>query len=245
MDRTREFYLFAEATEVPQRESETGKDTQSCSIVSTSSQLIDAIEKDVATIEKELQGRRGTRKELFARTEHSLRSLLSLQSSFTSSPLPLHHQIGGSIRRRYASLSLRLAQALREEQKQRKEAVDIELERSKPPRQSTHPQGHMLQTPRQEILREEISTVRKRELERIEEHINELGKMVSEVSMHISMQGEKLERIDELFSQSRTSMKKGYFEMSHALRSISQRRRTIIGLFAVLFLVLFLKVMVG
>lgn len=232
MDRTREFLLFAEATNVPQRERRRR--------VEAGSALIAAIEADVRAAEQHAAQKRGLHQEAVRRAEANLRELFALQLGDSESEL--QRNILLSIRRKHASLSLRLSQLLREEQ--RKVAM-AELDRAPArvppsPRESLSAQPEHLQLA---VHKEEISTIRKRELETIESHINELGKMVTEVSMHISMQGERLQRVDELFSSSRRSIKKASFELNHALAAVSQRRRTMLLVFGVLFGLLLLRLL--
>ncbi|KAI5171794.1 hypothetical protein NEFER03_1099 [Nematocida sp. LUAm3] len=232
MDRTREFFLFAESTGAPQRKSK--------STGSISATLISEIEEQVKEIETAVDLGKGVKEEKMRECENNLESLFLLQEE-KQNPSEAEKRISASIRRKYAELSLKLAQA-RKKEKRAKVALEESLAQRKQqrPKGSQHESLYMPEKEHQ-ITREETSTLRKREMEAIELHINELGRMVSEVSMHISMQGEKLERIDQLFTQSKTSIKKGSYELGHAWAVMSKRRKNILLLFGALFFLLFLK----
>ncbi|KAI5190503.1 hypothetical protein NECID01_1009 [Nematocida sp. AWRm77] len=235
MDRTKEFLLFAGATNVPQRQKGPSTDARSA--------LIASIEEAIQSTEAQIVHHKSINKEAVRSIEERLHKLYTMQVS--EAETEVQKNILGSIRRKYASLSLRLAGILRESQR-RSAMQEEEARRAQP----IHAGGHrspggassFLQKEAQHspLHREEISTVRRREMETIETHINELGKMIKEVSMHITMQEERLQRVDELFSTSKTSIKKGSFELNHTLSVISQRRQTILTIFGVLFALLLL-----
>ncbi|KAI5185213.1 hypothetical protein NEHOM01_0671 [Nematocida homosporus] len=237
MDRTREFLLFAEASGRPQR--------QVAAPSHSSAALISEIKEQLAHLEKSIDKGQNSDKHIIQKIEDSLQQLYALtqpagNQAAAGTESEMQQKITSNIRRQYASLSLTLANILRKEQKIRT-ALDEEEQRARrPPAHSHHTGQQIYQEKQREILREEASSLRKRELESIETHINELGKVITEVSMHISMQGEQLERIDELFSKSKVALKKGSFELNHALAAVSKRRRNIIILFVLLFGLLFL-----
>ncbi|TBU13210.1 hypothetical protein CWI38_0252p0040, partial [Hamiltosporidium tvaerminnensis] len=58
------------------------------------------------------------------------------------------------------------------------------------------------------IEENEIQNLRERVRENIALQINELGQVVSDISLHVSMQGENLKRIDDLMGDSRGFVQK-------------------------------------
>jgi len=243
MDRTREFSLFIEATSAPQREKRQEQ--------TLSSALVASIEEDLGLIERQVS-KKEISKEIVKRIENNLKELAREESTREITDDAFREMVRAAVMRKYAALTLRLTKTLREEQK-RKMAVQME-EEAKRSREAERARevGHTRRTEpgessaylakeKVEIEREESSTLRKRELETIETHINELGRMVTEVSMHISMQGERLQRVDEIFTRSRISIKKGTFELNHLLYRVMEKRRRILIAFGVLFAFLLLR----
>jgi t-SNARE complex subunit (syntaxin) len=82
------------------------------------------------------------------------------------------------------------------------------------------------------ILEEgENTLLRDRQRERMVTQINELGQIVSDLSMHISLQGENLKRIDDVVEHSDDFIRKSIYEVNRTWESISGRRRTILKFF--------------
>lgn len=237
MDRTREFLLLAEATGVPQRK-KAEKAYGSAEVVSEAEKIVENIEK------KARKGGVVDRKEM-AEAENILHTLYMYAEDVEGETEEIEKKISASVRKKYSKLSLRLSDALRAVQRANSQvAVEQEIGDAKRVHRKGSEIQQMYQDKEQKIVREEISTLRKREMEAIETHINELGQMLTEVSMHIAVQGEQLERVDELFAGSKTALKKGSFELNHALAAISGRRRTIILIFSVFFFLLLLRVLI-
>ncbi|KAI5180962.1 hypothetical protein NEOKW01_1203 [Nematocida sp. AWRm80] len=234
MDRTKEYRLFVEATRVPQKRIETRKNSTSAVILET--------ELELQELEREEQTTRRLNTTLKQRIESNLSELLNRQIEL-STATRINQLISQGIRRKYTILSIQLTEILKKHQIFQRNQLAVEETQTERQTRNQYSKytGETEQIHRPQIQREETSTIRKRELESIEQHINELGKMVTEVSMHIAMQGERLERIDHLFTGSKRKMKSGSFELNHALEKISKRRTTIYCVFAVLFLLLVLK----
>lgn len=257
MDRTREFYSVVEATNIPQQAAH----PEGGWLDEVSKKIAEA-EKNMASMEKtstKTYDSLGKFQRLSSAAEEGLRmlsvSMGEVEERPEDGPL-LKSGVAAVIRRKYASLSLRLSTALkqkrdslkRDEQK-RGAAAQRELEEralhAEPPGRASHPQQRQSALTQEMIVREESSQVRQREMQSIEAHINELGKIVSDVSMHISMQGEKLQRIDEIFSESRTRLKRGGVEVKKTFEHIVGRRRTLFTFFGFLFAILLLRLYIS
>lgn len=236
MDRTREFLLFVESTHLPQRRMQ--------EVSNSEAETICSLERDIEEVEHDITRKRPISQSRMEKAQNALSHLLTAPLKQRDPGLRTSIEIGR--RRKYTAFSLRLAEALRKEKRQKQEAVRLEEESRtnsigfKQPH-TMAAQEHLAR--RYEIQKEEMHEVRRREMEAIEAHINELGKMVSEVSIHISMQGERLQRVDELFDKARGSLKRGHFELKHALIAVKQKRKTLLILFAVLFSLFLLRVL--
>ncbi|TBT96571.1 hypothetical protein CWI39_3606p0010 [Hamiltosporidium magnivora] len=81
------------------------------------------------------------------------------------------------------------------------------------------------------IEENEIQNLRERVRENIALQINELGQVVSDISLHVSMQGENLKRIDDLMGDSRGFVQKSTHEINKTWNMIRNRRNTFIKFF--------------
>lgn len=71
-------------------------------------------------------------------------------------------------------------------------------------------------------------TLRKRMLTQM----NELGQIVADISLHVSLQGEEIKRIDDLVGTSEGLIKESFFEIHRAWERISGRRRRMLKFFS-------------
>lgn len=71
-------------------------------------------------------------------------------------------------------------------------------------------------------------TLRKRMLTQM----NELGQIVADISLHVSLQGEEIKRIDDLVGSSEGFIKESFFEIHRAWERISGRRRRMLKFFS-------------
>lgn len=237
MDRTREFLVFVESTQQPQRREQ--------EVSNAEAEAIGSLEREIEGVEQDISRKRSVSQIRMEQAQSALSYLLT--APLKQKDPELRNRIEMGRRRKYTSFSMRLAEALRTEKRQKQEAARLEEEArsaSTGPRQPHKKAAQEHLTRRYEIQKEEMHEVRRREMEAIEAHINELGKMVSEVSIHISMQGERLQRVDELFDKARVSLKRGHFELKHALAAVKQKRKTLLILFAILFSLFLLRVAV-
>ncbi|KAL0266042.1 UNVERIFIED_CONTAM: hypothetical protein PYX00_011759 [Menopon gallinae] len=67
---------------------------------------------------------------------------------------------------------------------------------------------------------------------RMHAQMNELGQMVADISLHVSLQGEEIKRIDDLVGSSEGLIKDSFFELHRAWERISGRRRRMIKFFS-------------
>lgn len=235
MDRTEEFLSLARATNIPQNPSVRREDA--------SVDTISAIEKDLNMLEVQINLSNTLEKELINRIEHLL-SVLFDKSREAGTFTDIEKSIAKAMQRKHTSLMLRLSSLLsthKSNEQKRAAQMQMEEERRTPNRGAGQRLYQDTRYAQREIQREEISTIRRREFESIEKHISELGRMVTEVSMHISLQGEKVEMIDGLFTQAKSNMRGGSYELRGALEQIRKKRRTIIVIFLVMFGILTIK----
>lgn len=259
MDRTREFDSVVESTHVPQ-----GRRRKAEGWLSAAGRKITDAERGVREMESSAE-KKGSYDALTrfhsasSTVEECLRALsvAAEDAGRGDAEGDLQMGVAAVLRRKYASLSLRVSSALkrREEAGRREErakkAAAEELEQAGR-EQARENSGDSRVSPGQQLLQreeaaqtmlvqEETTQLRLREMQSIEAHINELGKMVSEVSMHISMQGEKLQRIDEVFGLSRDKIKRGRREIVKTWENVAGTRRLILTVFGILFFILFAK----
>eukprot|EP00866_Antonospora_locustae_P000137 jgi/Antlo1/137/1166 len=71
-------------------------------------------------------------------------------------------------------------------------------------------------------------TLRKRMLTQM----NELGQIVTDISLHVSFQEEEIKRIDDLVSSSEGLIKESFFEIHRVWERISRRRRRMLKFFS-------------
>ncbi|RVD92054.1 SYNTAXIN like protein [Tubulinosema ratisbonensis] len=70
--------------------------------------------------------------------------------------------------------------------------------------------------------------------------LNELGQIVSDISLHVSLQGEEIRRIDEVVDESGNFIKEAHYEISRTWDRISDQRKRIIKFFSFWFLLAFI-----
>lgn len=62
--------------------------------------------------------------------------------------------------------------------------------------------------------------------------MNELGQMVTDISLHVNLQGEEIKRIDELVEGSEGFIKESLYEMNRVWDRVSVRRKRMLKFFA-------------
>lgn len=62
--------------------------------------------------------------------------------------------------------------------------------------------------------------------------LNELGQIVSDISLHVSLQGEEIMRIDEVVNESSNFMKEAAYEINKTWENVSDQRKRFIKFFA-------------
>lgn len=67
---------------------------------------------------------------------------------------------------------------------------------------------------------------------RMTTQMNELGQLVTDISLHVSLQGEEIRRIDELVTASEGFIKDSVFEIGRVWEGISDRRKRMIKFFS-------------
>ncbi|KAH9386405.1 uncharacterized protein NEMAJ01_1301 [Nematocida major] len=232
MDRTKEFLSLAATASIPQKRARQSEDT---SLI-----RVEAIERDLCTLENAVSRRSAPSKELIARIEDSLETLQEQQAE-KQGGTEMEECIIKALQRKHTGFVLRLTGAL-SRHRENEQRLAVELQQEEQARRSrTHGRAQDSQYVQREVQREEISSIRKREFEALEQHISELGRMVTEVSMHISMQGERVDTVDSLFTKTKSNLRGGSYELKEALEKVNQKRRTILLVFAALFAVLLLK----
>ena len=84
------------------------------------------------------------------------------------------------------------------------------------------------------LLEEQQNSIREdfmHERRRIVKSISEIGQIVEDISIHVSLQEEQLKRIDDVVMKTETYSKRALSELKEAWGTISQDRRTIIKFF--------------
>ncbi|KCZ78008.1 hypothetical protein H311_00971, partial [Anncaliia algerae PRA109] len=61
--------------------------------------------------------------------------------------------------------------------------------------------------------------------------LNELGQIVSDISLHVSLQGEEIMRIDEVVNESSNFMKEAAYEINRTWENVSDQRKRFIKFF--------------
>lgn len=235
MDRTKEFLSLARTTNIPQ--------ASSAQKENATLDTIAAIEEDLNILDGQVSSEKAPSKEIIDRAENLLGTLFD-HCACASTSTEVEENIAKAMQRKHTALMLRLTSILsRHKQNEQRKTAQMEIEEQKRPinrvtRKGEHQDSQYIQ---REIHREEISSVRRREFETLEKHISELGRMVAEVSMHISLQGEKVETIDGLFTKAKSNMRGGSYELKEALEKIKKKRRTMIVIFLILFGILGIK----
>lgn len=238
MDRTREFLSLAASTNVLQKPQSRSEDPSFI--------RAEAIQLDLDLLEQAISQNNRVDKELIDRIENSLAVLFEQQSEMNITT-EIDECISKAIKRKHTVFMLRLTTLLNKHREQvKRQAVELQIqqedqERSRPRVHRGSGMQQSAQYAQREIEREEISSIRRREFESLEQHINELGRMVTEVSMHISLQGEKVEMIDDLFTKTKSNLRGSSYELRGALEQVKMKRRTILLIFAVLFGILLIK----
>ncbi|KAI5188846.1 hypothetical protein NEMIN01_0214 [Nematocida minor] len=233
MDRTKEFLLLAGAANIVQKPPIPSEDSSLITIA--------AIEESLNALESAVNQKKAPCKDLIDQVESFL-GTLSEQHAEVDISTEISQSIAKAMQRKHTAMMLRLTSILsRHKENEQRKAALMQMEeqaKSRGPGRSPHQESGYAH---REIQREEISSVRKREFESLEQHINELGRMVTEVSMHISLQGEKVEMIDGLFTKTKSNLRGGSYELRGAQEKVNQKRKTIILVFLVLFAILLIK----
>lgn len=70
--------------------------------------------------------------------------------------------------------------------------------------------------------------------------LNELGQMVSDISLHVSLQGEEIKRIDEVVDESNNFVKEAIYEINKTWGRVSDQRKRIFKFFGFWLLLAFI-----
>ncbi|EIJ88716.1 uncharacterized protein NEPG_00497 [Nematocida parisii ERTm1] len=233
MDRTREFRSLITTTNIMQNR------------VARPAHPSITIIQDISAGLEELEGAVAQRRKISPDEISNIERLLEfLFEQFTeeSGAEEISKSVEIALKHKHTGFVLRLRSILKKhkENEQRKNAAlyQEEQRRARPQMPGMQQETGYVQ---REIQREEMSSIRRREFESLEQHINELGQMVTEVSMHISLQGEKVDLIDGLFTKAKSNLRGGSYELRGALDNVNKKRRTILLVFGVLFGILLIK----
>ncbi|EHY65309.1 hypothetical protein NERG_01755 [Nematocida ausubeli] len=234
MDRTREFRSLVAATNALQERPRCSEQPSAATVQSA--------QKNIDLLESAVSQRRVPSSALISDTERQL-DILFDQIAGMQCTEDIDQSIVRLMKHKHSGFILKLREILsrHRENEQRKAAALHQEEQQRRTPSTGHAMQQETRHVSREIQREEMSSIRRREFESLEQHINELGQMVTEVSMHISLQGEKVDLIDGLFTQAKSNLRGGSYELRGALEKVKQKRRSILVIFAVLFGILFLK----
>ncbi|ELQ76825.1 SNARE protein SED5/Syntaxin 5 [Trachipleistophora hominis] len=88
-------------------------------------------------------------------------------------------------------------------------------------------------------MQETTSTIKRQNYAMLNTQITEIGQLMSDISMHINIQGENLKRIDEVIERVDDNLFGGFREIEKVWNSVKGRRKSI-GVFVAVWIVLIL-----
>lgn len=228
MDRTKEFSMILQATEIPQIHTEAKPFFKE--VHSKYAELVDAVEKASRTTAYEgykLQP-------LLSRAQKLLEEYKQMHTGTSSSAdhEEVLDNLRGMIRTNSLRISLRLNELKRSFAKHneavaKKAAVD-QIELAVPIASQSNSQFMVLEEQQQSRQREEFLEERRR----IVKSISEIGQVVEDISIHVSLQEEQLKRIDEIVTKSETWGKKALREIKETWEMTNYNSNTMVKFFA-------------
>ncbi|KAF7683379.1 putative syntaxin-7B [Astathelohania contejeani] len=241
MDRTSEFYKIIQSTQIPQQKHQT--------LANPHYELthrLESLQSSISTLDRRI--RQGEESLLFQDNINSCEGLIDECNNLlsvmeiadeTKDEKNSNMALKEIFRTRLLKATLDLSNCLQKEEEKRKKKKERRKMFSISDTEHTY---HPAAVQDMDVLmaENEIEVIHEKQRQQINMQINELGQLVSDLSMHISLQGESLKRIDDLVEGSDNYLKRSVDEINKTWSMISDRRKRMIKFFAFWILLAFI-----
>lgn len=224
MDRSSEFLHLVDSLETPQsKPSIFNSGSQISQMFSEINTLINLLEKG-SSYEKYLSGEK-IKKTLNLLEKYKV-AINSLDFSHNNDNEKLHTKnLKEMLKNLHSKMMIRFNKVC--EKKREKISRDVERRSSFSYVESSDSSIYQSQ-----IYEEKHQQANDRLRKRLNVQMNELGQIVSDISLHVSLQGEEIRRIDDLVDNSQNFIKESLYEINKTWEKISMRRRRMIKFFS-------------